>query len=110
MWDILYHNSINGTLNAMTEKFSASTLRIPTALVIVIVTIILSIFSWGVATSRSSAADHKQIEVNTSVINNELKPDIKDLQNNKADKVDLDRIYKTLERIENKLDSHMEKK
>ena len=91
-----------------TSRFGS--IRIPTPLVIVIVTVMLALFSWTATEATNHASDHTQIQVNTKVLNDEVKPDIQKLKDTKADKVDLERIYDALIRIEGKLDSHIEKK
>jgi hypothetical protein len=85
-------------------------LRIPYPLAMVIVTILLAIISYGVTSAVRNSGYFKQVEINTGIINNEIKPDIQRIKETKADKVDLQRIYHQLDRIETKLDEHVAKK
>ena len=94
----------------MTEKLNGSSIRIPLPILIVLTTLILAIFSWAVVEAARTGGDHNQIIVNTGIINNEVKPDIQKLKDTKADKIDLQRIYDQLDRIEIKLDDHMQKR
>jgi len=72
----------------------------------VLVTIIMAIFSWGLATASSSSAVKNQVQTNTQILR-ELKDTDKLLQETKADKATIDNVYKALERIESKLDLHI---
>lgn len=90
----------------MTDKMK-TTIEIPMPILAIMVTILLTIFGWAIATASSSASTKKQVEVNTNVI--------KDIQYNKADKSSfdyikeqLDELKKSTNRIETKVDRHIE--
>jgi hypothetical protein len=83
-------------------------INIPIWLLGILVTIIMAIFSWGLATASSSATIKSKVE-NTEKIIEELKLVDKQLQADKADKATIDNVYKALERIETKLDIHISK-
>jgi hypothetical protein len=84
--------------------------KVPYIVFGVIITIILAVSGWGIATATINASDHNQIQVNTKIINDEIKPAIVDLTKNKVDKADMDRVYVELKDIKLLLMQHMDKK
>lgn len=93
---------------ALIEKSETSGyIKIQTAFVMVLITLMIAIAGWAISGEGKASATSTQVQINTRVINEELKPDIKHLQDTKADKADIDRIYDLLKNIDNKLDKHM---
>ena len=71
-----------------------------------LITIVLTLFSWGVITASNNAEMKAQITSNKETII-KLEDSTAKLEDVKADQKDLIDIKATLVRIENKIDRHM---
>lgn len=90
----------------MMGERTKNTIEIPVWMIGVLVTVIMAIFSWGIATAANSSATSNQVKVNSETLK-ELKADDKYLRDTKADKDVINEIRDQLNRIEKKLDDHM---
>ena len=91
----------------MTEKLKGGVL-VPYYALGIIVSIIMAIFSWGLATASNGSEIRTTVKTNVDNIKELKIVDIR-LQAEKADKNNIDDIKRALERIEGKLDIHIAK-
>lgn len=82
-----------------------------------LVTVFVAAITWGITSASvrkndaaSISSDHNQIQTNTSVIKDELRPAIQNLQTTKADKDDISEIRGDIRDIKALLIQHMDKK
>ena len=97
----------------MAEKLNGY-INIPYPLLMLLGTVFVACITWGITVAgtkrqdvTTAAAYYRQVDVNTTVINNEIKPDIQKLKDTKVDKSDYEWVRQSLERIEAKIDAHM---
>lgn len=99
------------------ENNNKGSFRVPYPVLLLLGTIFVAAVTWGITSASSKRQDvasisatTRQVEVNTKVINDEIKPDIQRLKDTKVDKDQFDKLYDLLLKVNDKLDVHMSKK
>jgi hypothetical protein len=92
----------------MGERVTAR-VSLPVWLITLLATIFLSMATFTIIRAEMASADHTQIQVNTKVLNEEVKPELKRLELTKADKEDISEIKGDIKEIKQMLIDHMSK-
>jgi hypothetical protein len=93
----------------MTEKIKEK-VQLPVWLLTLILSAIVGLFVYSITFAGNYSALQSNVNINSKALIELKNGEIKQLEQNKAEKSDVDRIYKKLDNIEQLLIEHISKK